>query len=79
MDTALRVRQTMSCVFRYAIAHDIAQRDPANALADFMPEHRKKQFAHITDPVLLGELLRAIHGFTGVELRVRLTRFFVFH
>ncbi|MBN8888511.1 MAG: integrase arm-type DNA-binding domain-containing protein [Rudaea sp.] len=65
LDTAHRVRQTMSCVFRYAVAHERAERDPAHALADFLPAHRKKHFAHITDPKLLGELLRAIHGFTG--------------
>lgn len=65
LDTAHRVRMTMSCVFRYAIAHERAERDPAHALADFLPAHRKKRFAHITDPKLLGELLRAIHGFSG--------------
>ena len=65
VDTAHRVRMTMSCVFRFAIAHERSERDPAHALADFLPAHRKKHFAHITDPKLLGELLRAIHGFTG--------------
>jgi len=65
LDTAHRVRMTMSCVFRFAIAHERAERDPAAALADFLPAHRKKHFAHITDPKLLGELLRAIHGFSG--------------
>jgi len=65
LDTAHRVRMTMSCVFRFAIAHERAERDPAAALADFLPTHRKKHFAHITDPKLLGDVLRAIHGFTG--------------
>ena len=65
IDTAHRVRMTMSCVFRYAIAHERAERDPAAALADYLPAHRKKHFAHITDPTLLGELLRAIDGFSG--------------
>lgn len=65
VDTAHRVRMTMSCVFRFAIAHERAERDPAHALADFLPAHRKKHFAHITDPKLLGEVLRAIHGFSG--------------
>lgn len=52
-------------MFRYAIAHDRSERDPAHALADFLPTHRKKQFSHIKDPRLLGELLRTIHGFSG--------------
>ena len=64
-DTAHRVRQTMACVFRYAIAHDRVERNPAEALRDHLPAHRKQQFAHITDPALLGELLRAIHGYSG--------------
>jgi hypothetical protein len=69
VDTAHRVRQTMSYVFRYAIAHERAERDPAHALADFLPAHRKRQYSHIKDPKLLGELLRAIHGFTGQYAR----------
>ncbi|MFT3793033.1 MAG: integrase arm-type DNA-binding domain-containing protein [Rudaea sp.] len=65
IDTARRVRQTMSCVFRYAIAHERATNDPAHALVDFLPTHRKRNFAHVTDPARLGELLRAIYGYSG--------------
>ena len=65
VDTAHRVRQTMSCVFRFAVAHELASNDPAHALKDHLPAHRKQQYSHVTDSNLLGDLLRAIHGFTG--------------
>lgn len=65
VDTAHRVRQTMSGVFRFAIAHELATGDPAHALKEHLPSHRKRHYSHITDPKQLVELLRAIHGFTG--------------
>lgn len=65
IDTAHRVRQTMSCVFRFAIAHELASNDPAHALKDHLPSHRKQHYSHVTDSNLLGDLLRSIYGFTG--------------
>jgi len=70
LDTAHRVRQTLSCVFRYAIAHERAERDPAHALADFLPAHRKKQFTHIEDPHLLGAAARDSRFHRDVRDRV---------
>jgi integrase len=66
IDTARRARQTADAVFRYANGIlDDPVGNPADALADYVPTHRKRQYSYITDPALLAELLRAIDGFTG--------------
>lgn len=64
-ETAHRVKQTCGRIFRYAIATGRAERDPSadlrGALAPVVSEHR----ATITRPAQMGELLRAIDGYTG--------------
>jgi integrase len=64
-ETAHRVKQRMSQVFRYAIATGRADRDPTadlrGALAPIVPTSR----AAITDPAQVGELLRAIDSYGG--------------
>jgi integrase len=65
LNTAGRVRQTVSAIFRYAIATGRAQRDPAADLRDALPSPTKKNFASITEPKAVGELLRAIDGYQG--------------
>jgi integrase len=65
LNTAGRVRQTVSAIFRYAIATGRAQRDPAADLRDALPGPTKKNFASITEPKAVGELLRAIDGYQG--------------
>ena len=65
LDQAHRLRQELSRVFRYAVATERATRDPAHDLRDVLPAHSKKNFATITDPEKVGELLRAIDGFGG--------------
>jgi integrase len=64
-ETAHRTRQRCSQVFRYAVqteraAHDVTA-DLRGALAPVVSEH----FATITEPARIGELLRAIDGYTG--------------
>ena len=64
-ETAHRTRQRCSQVFRYAVqteraAHDVTT-DLRGALAPVVSEHH----AAITEPVRIGELLRAIDGYTG--------------
>jgi integrase len=64
-ETAHRTRQRCSQVFRYAVqteraAHDVTA-DLRGALAPVVSEHH----AAITEPVRIGELLRAIDGYTG--------------
>jgi integrase len=64
-ETAHRTRQRCAQVFRYAVQTERAERDPTadlrGALAPVVSEH----FATITEPVRIGELLRAIDGYAG--------------
>lgn len=65
LETAHRVLQNAGQVFRYAIATGRADRDPSadlrGALAPWKPQH----YPAPTDPKAVGELLRAIDGYTG--------------
>ena len=65
LETAHRVLQNSGQVFRYAIATGRADRDPSadlrGALAPWKPQH----YPAPTDPVAVGELLRAIDGYSG--------------
>lgn len=65
VDTAHRAKQNCSQVFRYAIATDRAERDPAADLLGALSSIKKKHFPTITEPRKIGELLRAIDGYTG--------------
>jgi integrase len=64
-ETAHRTRQRCAQVFRYAVQTGRAERDPTvdlkGAVAPVVAEHR----AAITEPVRIGELLRAIDGYVG--------------
>ena len=64
-DTAHRVKQTCSLVFRYAIATGHAERDPVPDLREALAHPIKRHYAAIADPLKLGELLRAIDGYGG--------------
>jgi integrase len=52
-------------VFRYAVATGRAERDPSADLRGALPPVRHENFASITEPAKVGELLRAIDGFRG--------------
>jgi integrase len=65
LDMAHRLRQQMSAVFRFAVATDRASRDPAADLSGTLPVHTQRNYSTITNPVDVGELLRAIDGFHG--------------
>jgi integrase len=65
LDTAHRVHQDCGQVFRYAVATGRAERDPTADLRGALPTATGGHFAAITDPVSVGELLRAIDGFKG--------------
>lgn len=65
LDTAHRAREDCSRVFRYAIATGRAERDPVPDLRGALPPARGGNFASITDPARVAELLRAIDGFAG--------------
>lgn len=65
LETAHRVHQTCSRVFRYAVATGRAERDPAADLRGAIPPQKQVHRASISDPVRIGELLRAIDGYDG--------------
>lgn len=65
LDTAHRVRQICSQIWRYAIATGRATRDIAADLRGALPPVRQSHFAAVTDPKAIGELLRAIDGYHG--------------
>ena len=65
MEQAHRLRHQLSRIFRYAVATERASRDPAADLRDTLPARQSKNYPTITDPAQIGELIRAIDGFTG--------------
>lgn len=65
LDTAHRVRTNCSKIFRYAIANQKANNDPAAALLGALEPAKGGHMAAITEPSKLGELLRAINGYSG--------------
>lgn len=64
-ETAKRLRSFSSRVFRYAVATARATADPAQTLRGALASPIVKHYAAITDPLALGELLRAIDGYSG--------------
>jgi integrase len=64
-ETARRVKQRIGQVFRYAVAHGRAQRDPTADLRGALSPVVSKSHAAITDPAKVGDLLRALHGYVG--------------
>lgn len=66
VETARRIRQIMSQIFRYAVAAGRAERDPAADIKGAIPPARKvKHHPSIIDPKEIGPLLRAIDSFSG--------------
>jgi integrase len=65
LNTAGRVRETVSAVFRFAIATGRAKRNPAADLRDALPRADSRNFAALTEPDDVAGLLRAIEGFQG--------------
>lgn len=65
VDMAHRLRQQLSAVFRFAVATGRTNRDPAADLSGTLPAHTQRNYSTITNPVEVGELLRAINGFHG--------------
>lgn len=65
LDTAHRVRNHCSQVFRYAIATGRAERDPAADLRGALPPVKNNHFAAPTDPKDVAPLLRAMDDYEG--------------
>lgn len=65
LETAQRLKQHCGCVFRYAVATGLAERDPSADLRGVLKTPQTRHRASITDPKLIGPLLRAIAGYQG--------------
>jgi integrase len=79
LETAHRIRNISSLVFRYAVATGRAERDPSGDLKGALPAARAKHHAAITDPKEVAPLLRAIDGYQGhfvVKCALRLAPMF---
>ncbi|NIZ62310.1 integrase [Sedimentitalea sp. CY04] len=64
-ESAVRMRSAAGAVFRYAIALGKAENDPTYGLKGALIRPKINHRAAITDPKQVGELLRAIDGFSG--------------
>jgi len=64
-ETAHRVRALAGRVLRYAVATGRAQYDVAADLRDALAPVKSHNFASVTEPVRVGELMRAIHRYSG--------------
>ena len=64
-ETAHRVRALAGRVLRFAVATGRADHDVAADLKDALAPVRSRNFASVTDPARVGELLRAIDGYDG--------------
>ena len=64
-ETAHRVRSLAGRVFRYAVATGRAQHDVAADLKDALAPVKSHNFASVTEPARVGELLRAIDSYSG--------------
>lgn len=71
LETARRLRSTISRVFRYAIVTARAEIDPSAPLVGATQPPVVKHHAAITDPKLVGPLMRAIDGYQGRGRTVR--------
>lgn len=65
IDTAHRMRDAISMIYRYAIASGLTDRDPAAHVRGALKKPETKHMAAITDPEELAGLLRAIRGYSG--------------
>ena len=65
LETAHRIHQICGQIFRYAVATGRAERDSAADLKGALPPTKSKHHASITDPSKVGELMRAIRGYSG--------------
>ena len=65
LDTANRAKIKAGQVFRFAVLEGLATSDPTASLRGALKTPKVKHHAAIVEPKKVGELLRAIDGFTG--------------
>jgi len=68
LETAHSLRQWSGQVFRYGITIGACERNPAQDLCGALPPVNVKNMAAVLDPVGVGDLLRAIDGYTGYHV-----------
>ena len=64
-DSAKRIVQICGQVFRYAVAEGSAERDITADLHSALQQAEKKNYAAITEPKQVGDLMRSIFDYTG--------------
>ncbi|MCB1822211.1 MAG: tyrosine-type recombinase/integrase [Candidatus Competibacteraceae bacterium] len=65
LESAHRALQACGRIFTFAIATGRAERNPATDLRGALPTAKGRHFPTLTDPKIVGALLRAIEGYTG--------------
>lgn len=65
IDTAHRVKQIISRVFRYGISKEVVDSDPCRDLSEALTTYKSIGFSAITTPKKVGGLLRTIDTYTG--------------
>lgn len=67
VDIAKRVHNNCGRIFRFAVAHGVMARDPSRdvELRDVMAPIKVKHHASLKNPKEVGDLMRAIDGYTG--------------
>ncbi len=65
IETAHKARQSCRQVFVYAIQRGLTKANPIDATEGALPSVKNKNFAAITDPVKVGEFMRAVDAFKG--------------
>lgn len=64
-EKAHRTLQFIGQVFRFAVANQLALRDPTRDLRGALLNHKPRHLAAILEPKRVGELLRPIDGYDG--------------
>lgn len=65
LETAHRTLANCGQVFRYAVATGRAERDPSGDLRGALPPVSSRNFAAVTDPAKVGDMLRTLDGYNG--------------
>lgn len=68
LETAQRVRDACSQVFRFGVATGACESDPARDLAGAIKRAQVRHLAAVTDPQAFGQLLRAIEAYRGTPI-----------
>jgi integrase len=65
LETAKRAKIKAGQVFRFAVLEGVVDNDPTTSLRGALKPPKVKHHAAVVDPAKVGELLRAIDGFSG--------------